>query len=53
MKYKLALDQIAEGNSVRVPGLPGYWSEGKTEEEALDNIRAATLSASTSNALRQ
>ena len=41
MKYKIALDRTTEGYSVRVPGLPGCWSEGKTEEEALDNIRSA------------
>lgn len=30
-----------EGFSVSCPGLPGCWSEGKTEEEALENIREA------------
>lgn len=41
MKYKIALERTDEGFSVRVPGLPGCWSEGKTEAEALDNIRDA------------
>ena len=41
MRYKIALVQSEEGFSVSVPGLPGCWSQGKTEEDALDNIRAA------------
>ena len=30
-----------EGYSVSCPGLPGCWSQGATEEEALANIRGA------------
>lgn len=41
MKYKIALQQTEEGFSVSVPGLPGCWSQGATEEEALENIRDA------------
>ena len=41
MKYKIALQQSAEGFSVSVPGLPGCWSQGASEAEALANIRAA------------
>jgi len=41
MKYKVVLQQSDEGFSVSVPGLPGCWSQGKTEAEALDNIRDA------------
>jgi predicted RNase H-like HicB family nuclease len=41
MKYKIALRQSEEGASVSVPGLPGCWSQGKTEAEALENIQNA------------
>ena len=41
MKYKIAIHKSDEGYSVSVPGLPGCWSQGATEPEALDNIRDA------------
>lgn len=41
MKYKIALHHSEEGYSVSVPGLPGCWSQGDSEEEALQNIQAA------------
>jgi predicted RNase H-like HicB family nuclease len=41
MKYKIALQRSEEGYSVSVPGLPGCWSQGKTEAEALSNVREA------------
>ena len=41
MKYKIALHHSDEGYSVSVPGLPGCWSQGKTEAEALANIETA------------
>jgi len=41
MKYKVVLEWNIEGFSAMVPGLPGCWSQGKTEAEALDNIRNA------------
>jgi predicted RNase H-like HicB family nuclease len=41
MLYKIALHQDEEGFSVSVPGLPGCWSQGNTEEEALANARDA------------
>ena len=41
MKYSVALVQTDEGYSVSCPGLPGCWSQGATEDEALENIRAA------------
>lgn len=41
MRYKIALHESEEGFSVSVPGLPGCWSQGKSEEEALSNIQDA------------
>jgi predicted RNase H-like HicB family nuclease len=41
MKYKVILQHSEEGYSVSVPGLPGCWSQGVTEEEAIENIRDA------------
>ena len=41
MRYKIALVESEEGHSVSVPGLPGCWSQGVTEEEALANIEVA------------
>lgn len=41
MKYKVALRKSKEGYSVSCPGLPGCWSQGKTEREALENIQDA------------
>jgi predicted RNase H-like HicB family nuclease len=41
MNYKVRLEESEEGYSVSCPGLPGCWSQGATEEEALENIRDA------------
>ena len=41
MKYMIAMHRTDEGISVSVPALPGCWSEGDTEEEALANIQDA------------
>jgi predicted RNase H-like HicB family nuclease len=41
MKFKVALRESEEGYSASVPGLPGCWSQGETEEEALENIEDA------------
>lgn len=41
MKYKIALHTSDEGVSVSVPGLPGCWSQGRDEQEALENIQDA------------
>jgi predicted RNase H-like HicB family nuclease len=41
MKYRIALNKSQEGFSVSVPGLPGCWSQGTTEKEAVESIREA------------
>jgi predicted RNase H-like HicB family nuclease len=41
MKYRIVLKRTEEGYSVWCPGLPGCWSQGETEEEAIANIREA------------
>jgi predicted RNase H-like HicB family nuclease len=41
MKYTVVFHRTEEGISVSVPGLPGCWSEGDTEAEALENIQDA------------
>lgn len=41
MVYKIVLKESKEGFSVSCPALPGCWSQGKTEEEAIENIRSA------------
>jgi predicted RNase H-like HicB family nuclease len=41
MRYRIALLKTDEGYSVSVPGLPGCWSQGATEPEALENIQDA------------
>ena len=41
MRYKIVLHQSEEGYSVSCPGLPGCWSQGATEAEALENIQTA------------
>lgn len=41
MRYKIALRRSDEGYSVSVPGLPGCWSQGATEDEAIANIETA------------
>ena len=41
MHYKVVLHESEEGISVSCPGLPGCWSQGASEEEALENIRDA------------
>ncbi len=47
MKYRIALHYSDEGYSVSVPGLPGCWSQGATEEEARENIKIAISEYST------
>lgn len=41
MNYKVLIHESEEGYSVSCPGLPGCWSQGETEEEALENIQDA------------
>ena len=39
MKFKVLLYETDEGFSVGCPTLPGFWSEGETRDEALENIQ--------------
>jgi predicted RNase H-like HicB family nuclease len=39
--YRIILRKSEEGYSVSCPGLPGCWSQGETEEQALANIHIA------------
>jgi Uncharacterized conserved protein len=41
MRYKVNIKKTEEGYSIWVPGLPGCWSQGQTEEESLENIKDA------------
>ncbi|NOT55032.1 MAG: type II toxin-antitoxin system HicB family antitoxin [Deltaproteobacteria bacterium] len=41
MRYKIVLHQSEEGYSVSCPGLPGCWSQGVTEADAIENIQDA------------
>ena len=41
MQYKVAIHKSEDGFAASVPGLPGCWSQGATEAEALENIRIA------------
>jgi predicted RNase H-like HicB family nuclease len=41
MRYKVNIKRTDDGYAVWCPGLPGCWSQGETEEEALENIKDA------------
>ena len=41
MKYRVNIKKTEEGYAVWVPGLPGCWSQGESEGEALENIKDA------------
>jgi predicted RNase H-like HicB family nuclease len=41
MNYKVAIHEDEDGFAVSVPGLPGCWSQGKSEQETLENTEAA------------
>jgi predicted RNase H-like HicB family nuclease len=43
MKYRVNLKKTNEGYSVWVPSLPGCWSQGQTENEALENVKDAIV----------
>jgi predicted RNase H-like HicB family nuclease len=43
MRYKVELIPSEEGFAVGCPDLPGCWSQGATEEEALENIKSAIV----------
>lgn len=40
-RYKVVLVPSDQGYAVSCPGLPGCWSQGHTEAEALSNIEDA------------
>jgi predicted RNase H-like HicB family nuclease len=44
MKYKVHLLRTDGGYAVWVPGLPGCYAQGRTKEEALENVRSAIIS---------
>lgn len=41
LRYSIVLHKSKEGYAVSCPALPGCWSQGATEEEAMENIRDA------------
>jgi predicted RNase H-like HicB family nuclease len=41
MRYKVELIKSDDGYTIGCPELPGCWSQGRTEEEAISNIRDA------------
>jgi len=41
LSYPVVLIKSEEGYAVGCPALPGCWSQGTTEDEALQNIRRA------------
>jgi predicted RNase H-like HicB family nuclease len=41
MAHNVAIEKTEEGYHSWCPGLPGCWSQGDNEAEALENIRAA------------
>ncbi|MCK4577502.1 MAG: type II toxin-antitoxin system HicB family antitoxin [Candidatus Marinimicrobia bacterium] len=43
MKYKVKIEQTDKGYAVWCPVLPGCWSQGDTEQEALENIKDAIV----------
>ena len=41
MQYRILLHKAEDGFGVSCPGLPGCWSQGDTEQEAIENIKEA------------
>ena len=41
MRYEVVLIKSDEGYAVHCPALPACWSQGRTQDEALANIRDA------------
>ena len=41
VKYPIILKKSEEGFAVGCPALPGCWSQGASEEEAIGNIKVA------------
>jgi predicted RNase H-like HicB family nuclease len=41
MKYRVVLKRSEEGVAASVPGLPGCWSQGSDDREALENFTSA------------
>ena|SRR6266702_8854311 len=41
LRYQIVLHKSEEGYAVNCPALPGCWSQGETEQEAIQNIRDA------------
>lgn len=41
MVFRIVLERTEEGYSVSCPILPGCWSQGESELEALGNIKSA------------
>ena len=41
LRYQIVLHKSEEGYAVNCPALPGCWSQGETEQEAMQNIRDA------------
>jgi predicted RNase H-like HicB family nuclease len=39
MRYQVNLNKTDKGYAIWCPALPGCWTTGNTEEEALENIK--------------